>query len=106
MRRQAEELFQRVLDEPEALVTFESFGDNALTIMLRCFIASTDLRLQTQSELNQEINRKFNEAGIVISFPQRDIHLDTSSPLEIRIQQEAEEETRPVTAAPKPTPVG
>jgi len=30
---------------------------------------------------------KFEEAGISISFPQRDLHLDTSRPLEIRVLQ-------------------
>ena len=78
---------ERVVDDPEPLVTFEEFGDSALLIKLRCYIESMDYRLQTQSELNQEINRSFAEAGIVIAFPQRDIHLDTSQPLDIRIQQ-------------------
>ena len=31
---------------------------------------------------------KFEKAGIVIAFPQRDVHLDTSKPLEIRVHQE------------------
>jgi potassium efflux system protein len=31
------------------------------------------------------INRKFKEAGIVIAFPQRDVHLNTTSPLEVRV---------------------
>jgi len=36
-------------------------------------------------ELNRQINREFKKAGITISFPQRDVHLDASSPLEIRV---------------------
>ncbi|MDH3536950.1 MAG: mechanosensitive ion channel, partial [Gammaproteobacteria bacterium] len=78
---------ERVLDDPEPLVTFENFGDNALNIMLRCYIESMDYRLQTQSELNVAINGKFEASGIVIAFPQRDIHLDTSRPLDLRIHQ-------------------
>ena len=39
------------------------------------------------SELHLAINKKFNEAGIVIAFPQRDIHLDTSQPLDVRIHK-------------------
>jgi len=76
---------ERVIDEPAPLVTFESFGDNALNIRLRCYIDSMDFRLQTRSEINQTINHEFEAAGIVIAFPQRDIHLDTSEPLDIRI---------------------
>ena len=80
---------QEVLDEPNPLVTFETFGDNALGLNLRCFVGSTDVRLSTISDLHEAINEKFNEAGIVISFPQRDLHLDTSSgPLDIRIRRE------------------
>ncbi len=78
---------ERVLEDPEPVVTLENFGDNALTIMLRCYIDSTDIRVKTQSELNMAINRKFEQAGIVISFPQRDIHLDTTRPLDLRIHQ-------------------
>ena len=78
---------ERVLDEPASLVTFDAFGDSSLTIMLRCFVGSMDYWRQTTSELHQAINHKFNEAGIVISFPQRDIHLDTSKPLDLRIHR-------------------
>ncbi len=82
---------ERVLADPEPLVTFENFGDSALIITLRCYIGSMDHRLVTQSELNLEINRKLEEAGIVIAFPQRDVHLDTSRPLDVRIHRVAEE---------------
>jgi potassium efflux system protein len=78
---------ERVLEEPPVLVTFENFGDNSLTIMLRCYIGSMDYRVPTISELNESINSKFEEAGIVIAFPQRDIHLDTSRPLDVRIHR-------------------
>jgi len=79
-----------VLDDPAPLVTFESFGDNSLNLGLRCFVPSIDVRLQTTTDLHRAINRKFNEAGIVISFPQRDVHLDTTSPLEINLMRGAD----------------
>ena len=79
-----------VLEEPAPFVTFELFGDNALTLILRCFVGSLDHRLSTISALHAEINRRFNETGIEISFPQRDIHLDTSRPLELRIRRDNE----------------
>ncbi|TNF89890.1 MAG: mechanosensitive ion channel, partial [Gammaproteobacteria bacterium] len=85
--REAADEHERVLDDPQPLVTFEGFGDNALTIMMRCYIETMEIRLQTQSELNEAINHKFEQAGIVIAFPQRDIHLDTSQPLDLRIHQ-------------------
>jgi potassium efflux system protein len=85
--QQAAEEHERVLEEPPILVTFENFGDSALTIMLRCFINSVDYRIHTTSDLNLSINKKFAKAGIVIAFPQRDIHLDTSQPLDVRLHR-------------------
>ena len=76
-----------VLDDPAPSVIFETFGDNSLGLLLRCFVESTDLRYPTMSALNQAINDKFNAAGIVIAFPQRDIHLDASQPLRVSIEE-------------------
>ena len=76
---------ERVLEEPASLVTFDSFDDNSLTVVLRCFIGSMDYWRQTTSELHLAINQKFERAGIVIAFPQRDLHLKTSTPLDVRI---------------------
>ena len=77
---------KNVLDQPSPNVIFQSFGDNALNIILRCFVSSVEYRESTISELNRAINRKFNEAGIVIAFPQRDLHIDASAPLPVRIE--------------------
>ena len=85
------EQHERILEEIPPLVTFESFGDNSLDLKLRCYIGSMDYRLQTLSELNLFINRELDAAGIVIAFPQRDIHLDTSQPLEVNLHQVKED---------------
>ena len=76
-----------VLEEPEPIVTFEAFGDNALMLYVRCYIASADDRLAVMTALHKAINEEFAEAGIAIAFPQRDIHLDTAKPLEITIRR-------------------
>ncbi len=73
----------RVLDEPEPLITFEAFGDSALLLRMRCYLDSMEFRSRTRSEVNEIVNRKFAEAGIVIAFPQMDVHLDTSRPLRL-----------------------
>lgn len=86
--REAVEEHEQVLKDPQPLITFDEFGDNSLNITARCFIAALNKRRETISDLNLAINQKFNEAGIVIAFPQRDVHLDTTTPLDIRIQQE------------------
>ncbi|MCB1704979.1 MAG: mechanosensitive ion channel [Halioglobus sp.] len=74
-----------VMANPEATITFDEFGDNSLLICLRYYIEQLDKRLAVDSELRLQINRRFNEAGISIAFPQRDLHIDTTEPLEIRM---------------------
>jgi potassium efflux system protein len=77
-----------VLDDPKPVVTFDSFGDNALMLTLRCFIGSVDNRVPAKSGLHQVIDQKFREAAISMAFPQRDVHLDTNKPLDIRVVHE------------------
>jgi potassium efflux system protein len=64
-----------VMKSPEPQVLFRSFGDSALDFELRAWVADVDTRLQVASDLNQAIDRRFREAGIVIPFPQRDLHV-------------------------------
>ena len=87
LMKEAAEEHEIVLTEPAPIITFEEFGDNALNLQLRAYLPSMDNRLRTITELNESINSKFNAAGIVIAFPQRDVHLDTSRPLDIRLHQ-------------------
>ncbi len=76
-----------VLDDPNPVVSFEAFGDNSLTLQLRSYLGSMDNRLATITALHSAINDKFNATGISIAFPQRDIHLDTDKPLDIRLHR-------------------
>jgi potassium efflux system protein len=79
---------EQVIDEPPPSIVFDCFGDNSLNLTLRCFVGTQDARMPTITALHEAINRKFNEAGLVIAFPQRDVHLDTSQPLDIRIRHD------------------
>jgi potassium efflux system protein len=74
-----------ILKDPEAFITFDAFGDNSLLLRLRAYLPNVDRRLGISSELRQAVNDKYNEAGIVIAFPQRDIHLNTLAPLEVHV---------------------
>jgi potassium efflux system protein len=80
---------EHVIDEPPPVVTFDTFGDNALTLTLRAFVDSVDVRIGTISALNRAINQAFTDAGISIAFPQRDLHLDTTRPLQIELRRPA-----------------
>ncbi|WP_207062941.1 mechanosensitive ion channel domain-containing protein [Motiliproteus sp. SC1-56] len=72
-----------VVADPAPMATFEEFGDNALTLWLRCFAEQDYLRIW--SELRTEINERFNAAGITMAFPQRDVHLDANAPIPVTL---------------------
>jgi len=80
-----------ILEEPQPNILFTQFGDSALLLSVRCFLANLDNRLKQISELNQEIYTAFGKAGIVIAFPQLDVHLDPDSPLTVRLQENTAE---------------
>jgi len=66
-----------VLREPAPSVTFESFGDNGLKLVVRAFLDSLENRLLTMHELHHGIYQELNRAQIEIAFPQRDLHIRT-----------------------------
>jgi small-conductance mechanosensitive channel len=76
-----------VKPEPPVLVIFDDFGDNALIFDAYFWSdvgGERELRL-IRSDIRFRISELFEEHGIVIAFPQRDVHLDSGDPLQIRI---------------------
>jgi small-conductance mechanosensitive channel len=72
---------------PEPYVRFSDFGDNALIFDLYFYISLINLneRKRISSDIRFHIDDLFRNAGIIIAFPQRDVHLDTLKPLDVRI---------------------
>lgn len=66
---------ENILKEPEPRARFREFGESSLNFELLCWAREPALRGLTVHELNKEIYKKFNEIGIKIPFPQRDIHI-------------------------------
>ncbi len=64
---------------PEPVVIFIGFGASSLDFELRCYIQDINDKLLCISDLNYAIDAIFREHGIEIPFPQRDIHLKTTS---------------------------
>ena len=77
----------RILTEPPPSVLFRDFGDNALIFRLYFWVSMESLseRLALESSIRFHIDELFREAGIVIAFPQRDVHLDSLKPIELRL---------------------
>ena len=78
---------EKVLPDPLPFVLFRDFGENALIFFLYFWVSmeTTVERLLLESNIRFRIDELFREAGIVIAFPQRDVHLDTSKPLQLRV---------------------
>ncbi|MGA8179942.1 MAG: mechanosensitive ion channel domain-containing protein [Desulfobacterales bacterium] len=92
--REAERILLQIADEhkrvrnaPKPFVLFNDFGDNSLIFDLYFWISMNRImdRRIIESDIRFRIDELFREAGIVIAFPQRDIHLDTYKPLEFRL---------------------
>jgi small-conductance mechanosensitive channel len=85
--RQAVEEHDLVNKEPAPRVIFDDFGDNAL--MFDAYFWSDvggerELR-QIRSDIRYRIWDLFDEHGIVIAFPQRDVHLDAPEGIKVHL---------------------
>jgi small-conductance mechanosensitive channel len=65
-------------------------GDNALIFDIYFWISIRQIieRRKIESSVRFHIDALFREAGLVIAFPQRDVHLDTQEPLQVRLIDE------------------
>ncbi len=92
--RQVEQLFRRAVEEhpqilrtPEPVVLFNDFGDSALVFeaFFWCSVTGERELRRVRSDLRYRIDELFREHDITIAFPQRDLHLKTTVPIDVRI---------------------
>lgn len=90
--KQAVEEEKKVLNFPEPVVIFNNFGDSALEFDVHFWIRMRTMmdRRLIESNIRCHIDRLFNESGIVIAFPQRDIHLDVREPLPVVVKTQSQ----------------
>lgn len=69
--------FKEVLKNPAPMVRFVDFGDNALMFQLRVFIKGLS---PIGSKIRFAIDKQFNEHGIQIPFPQREVRILDNGP--------------------------
>ncbi len=98
----------RVLNTPPPRVLFDSFGDNSLNFRLFFAINMNQPsdRLSIPSDLRYRIDNLFRDADITIAFPQRDVHLDTLSPLQVELKRSRPGSAPAADDANEPTPSG
>jgi MscS family membrane protein len=66
---------EHVTSTPPPSVRFLGFGDSALNFSLLCWIELPEFRGRAISQLNWNIYSEFQRRGIVMPFPQRDVHV-------------------------------
>lgn len=71
-----------VLKTPKPTVLFKDFADSALIFEIRFFISNIQEIFPISSQVRFDIWEVFKEAGVEISFPQRDLHIRTAPGLE------------------------
>jgi small-conductance mechanosensitive channel len=92
--REAVQAQAEVRTEPVPTVVFEDFGDNALIFdsYFWCDVGGEKHLRDIRSEIRFRISDLFDRNGITIAFPQRDVHLDSKDPLEVRVVHSGKDE--------------
>ncbi|MBE9143746.1 mechanosensitive ion channel [Planktothrix mougeotii LEGE 06226] len=72
-----------VLSIPSPQVLFKGFGDNSLNFELRVWISKPSRQFIIKSDLYFQIESLFRQYKIEIPFPQRDVNIRGSVPLEL-----------------------
>jgi small-conductance mechanosensitive channel len=85
--REAVDAQSEVKRTPSPSVVFDDFGDNALIFdaYFWCDVGGERQLREIRSEIRFRISALFAEHGITIAFPQRDIHVDSLRPIDVRL---------------------
>jgi small-conductance mechanosensitive channel len=76
-----------VMKDPPPKVWFTQFGDSSLNFELLAWTLDPKKRPDIISDLNKEIDRIFRKNKVEIPFPQRDLHVRSSVPIEALTQK-------------------
>ncbi|MDX1643668.1 MAG: mechanosensitive ion channel family protein [Thermoanaerobaculia bacterium] len=66
---------EQVVRDPEPRVRFRRLGDSALELQLLCWVDEPVLRGRVIDALLTRIYQRFQQEGVVVPFPQRDLHV-------------------------------
>ena len=79
-----------VCKNPAPFAVFEDFGDNAIVFQLHFWIelvgsTNTTTIMIVTSDLRLMIEKRFAESAIAVPFPQRDMRLSSTSPIQVQL---------------------
>ena len=85
--REAVDAQPEIKRNPSPSVVFDDFGDNALIfdVYFWCDVGGEKQLREIRSEIRFRISALFDEHGITIAFPQRDVHMDSLRPIDVRL---------------------
>lgn len=66
---------EEILKDPAPVAFFTAFGESSLDFVLYAWVEHYEDMVAIASRLRESINQAFKESGIVIPYPQRDVHL-------------------------------
>lgn len=84
---EATEGVKGVLPSPKPIILFTDFADNSLNFEVHFWVKMRRIMEKriVESTVRSNINRLFLENGVVIAFPQRDIHIDSHKPIQVQM---------------------
>jgi small conductance mechanosensitive channel len=74
---------ERVLSEPEPVIAVGALADNSVDFFVRPWV-NTENVWPVIFSFTEQVKLTFDEAGIVIPYPQRDVHLFHQNPQQIQ----------------------
>lgn len=74
---------ERILADPEPVIAVGALADNSVDFFVRPWV-NTEHVWPVIFHFTEQVKLAFDEAGIVIPYPQRDVHLYHQNPQEIR----------------------
>jgi len=79
----------RVLVDPAPVCLMRGFGDSSVDLELRFWIRDANEGINNvRSEVLRRVWKAFHEHGIEIPYPQRDLHLRSSTPMHVTVSRE------------------
>lgn len=72
---------ERVLEEPEAVIAVSELADSSVNFVVQPYTERSDA-MGVRYYVTEQVKLRFDEEGISIPFPQRDVHLLNAAPSE------------------------
>ena len=67
---------KRILTDPAPVVYVKALADSSVDLLARCWVKRSDYWL-TSCDLNESF-KGFDEGGVNIPYPQRDVHISSN----------------------------